>query len=84
MVRLRSRVRDSPPALKKYAPVGQWFKPSHSHCGDRGFESHLEYYMVTIAQLAERRIVVPNVVGSSPTGHPKRLLIWTRISKIDS
>ena len=41
-------------------------------------------HMVTIAQLAERRIVVPNVVGSSPTGHPKRLLIWTRISKIDS
>ena len=40
--------------------------------------------MVTIAQLVERRIVVPNVVGSSPTGHPKRLLIWTRISKIDS
>lgn len=27
--------------------------------------------MVTIAQLAERRIVVPNVVGSSPTSHPK-------------
>lgn len=30
-----------------------------------------EKYMVTIAQLAERRIVVPNVVGSSPTGHPR-------------
>lgn len=28
--------------------------------------------MVTIAQLAERRIVVPNVVGSSPTSHPKQ------------
>lgn len=27
--------------------------------------------MVIIAQLAERRIVVPNVVGSSPTNHPK-------------
>lgn len=29
--------------------------------------------MVTIAQLAERRIVVPKVVGSSPTSHPKSL-----------
>lgn len=27
--------------------------------------------MVTIAQLVERWIVVPKVVGSSPTGHPK-------------
>ena len=35
--------------------------------------------MVTIAQLVERRIVVPNVVGSSPTGHPKTKLLWTRI-----
>lgn len=26
--------------------------------------------MVDIAQLAERRIVVPNVVGSNPTIHP--------------
>ena len=26
--------------------------------------------MVSIAQLAERRIVVPHVVGSSPTRHP--------------
>ena len=58
------------PGSETHAPVGQWFKPSHSHCGDRGFESHLEYYMVTIAQLAERRIVVPNVVGSNPTTHP--------------
>ena len=29
-------------------------------------------YMVAIAQLAEHRIVVPSVVGSSPTSHPKR------------
>ena len=35
--------------------------------------------MVTIAQLVERRIVVPNVVGSSPTGHPKIIEVWTRI-----
>ena len=28
-------------------------------------------YMVVIAQLAEHRIVVPSVVGSSPTLHPK-------------
>ena len=28
--------------------------------------------MVTVAQLAERWIVVPNVVGSSPISHPKR------------
>ena len=28
-------------------------------------------YMVAIAQLAEHRIVVPSVVGSSPTSHPK-------------
>ena len=27
--------------------------------------------MVVIAQLAEHRIVVPSVVGSSPTLHPK-------------
>lgn len=27
--------------------------------------------MVTVAQLAERWIVVPNVVGSSPISHPK-------------
>ena len=37
-----------------------------------------EKYMVTIAQLAERRIVVPNVVGSSPTGHPKTKLLWAK------
>ena len=28
-------------------------------------------HMVVIAQLAEHRIVVPSVVGSSPTLHPK-------------
>ena len=28
-------------------------------------------YMVVLAQLAEHRIVVPSVVGSSPTFHPK-------------
>ena len=27
--------------------------------------------MVVLAQLAEHRIVVPSVVGSSPTFHPK-------------
>ena len=42
---------------------------------------YLEKYMVTIAQLAERRIVVPNVVGSSPTGHPKLLRLWIKTSK---
>ena len=31
-----------------------------------------EVYMVAIAQLAEHRIVVPSVVGSSPTSHPKK------------
>ena len=30
--------------------------------------------MVAIAQLAEHRIVVPSVVGSSPTSHPKETL----------
>ena len=34
-----------------------------------GFER--DHYMVAIAQLAEHRIVVPSVVGSSPTSHPK-------------
>ena len=29
-------------------------------------------HMVVIAQLAEHRIVVPSVVGSSPTIHPKK------------
>ena len=29
--------------------------------------------MVVIAQLAEHRIVVPSVVGSSPTLHPERV-----------
>ena len=35
--------------------------------------------MVVIAQLAEHRIVVPSVVGSSPTLHPNRckLLIYS-------
>ncbi len=28
--------------------------------------------MVVLAQLAEHRIVVPSVVGSSPTFHPNR------------
>ena len=28
-------------------------------------------YMVVLAQLVEHRIVVPSVVGSSPTFHPK-------------
>ncbi len=28
--------------------------------------------MVVLAQLAEHRIVVPSVVGSSPTFHPKQ------------
>ena len=28
--------------------------------------------MVAIAQLAEHRIVVPSVVGSNPTSHPKK------------
>ncbi len=28
--------------------------------------------MVVLAQLAEHRIVVPSVVGSSPTFHPKK------------
>ena len=31
--------------------------------------------MVAIAQLAEHRIVVPSVVGSSPTSHPKKTLL---------
>ncbi len=31
--------------------------------------------MVVIAQLAEHRIVVPSVVGSSPTIHPKSELL---------
>ena len=31
-----------------------------------------ESYMVAIAQLAEHRIVVPSVVGSNPTSHPKK------------
>lgn len=50
-----------------------------------GIESYYpEKYMVTIAQLAERRIVVPNVVGSSPTGHPKIKLLWIKSSQKDS
>ena len=35
-----------------------------------GFER--DHYMVAIAQLAEHRIVVPSVVGSNPTSHPKK------------
>ncbi len=31
---------------------------------------HLQQHMVGIAQLAEHRIVVPGVVGSSPITHP--------------
>ena len=30
-----------------------------------------EAFMVVLAQLVEHRIVVPSVVGSSPTFHPK-------------
>lgn len=39
----------------------------------RGFESLLacqKLMMVGLAQLAEHRIVVPGVVGSSPISHP--------------
>ncbi len=35
----------------------------------------LQLYMVGIAQLAEHRIVVPGVVGSSPITHP---ILWLR------
>ena len=38
------------------------------------FETCALRNMVAIAQLAEHRIVVPSVVGSSPTSHPKRRL----------
>ncbi len=31
--------------------------------------------MVTVAQLVESRIVIPVVVGSSPIGHPRILLL---------
>ena len=39
--------------------------------------------MVVIAQLAEHRIVVPSVVGSSPTIHPKETTIG-RLFWVDS
>ena len=29
--------------------------------------------LVTVAQLAEHRVVVPKVAGSSPVGHPMRI-----------
>ena len=35
--------------------------------------------MVVIAQLAEHRIVVPSVVGSSPTIHPTRGHLVSRL-----
>ncbi len=31
--------------------------------------------VVAVAQLVERRVVVPNVVGSSPISHPTHLFI---------
>ena len=31
--------------------------------------------MVAIAQLVERRLVVPDVAGSSPVSHPKDVMI---------
>ncbi len=42
----------------------------------KGFNLHSEhginvgYFMVDVAQLVERRIVIPVVVGSSPITHP--------------
>ena len=39
----------------------------------QGFESLQARHVVDIAQLAERRIVDPNVVGSSPIIHPTRV-----------
>ena len=38
--------------------------------------------MVVLAQLAEHRIVVPSVVGSSPTLHPKTAEIPSSISAV--
>jgi hypothetical protein len=31
--------------------------------------------MVVVAQLVERRLVVPDVAGSSPVSHPQRLIL---------
>ncbi len=34
--------------------------------------------MVAVAQLVEHRIVIPNVAGSSPVGHPIFLLLLSQ------
>ena len=39
-------------------------------------------YLVVLAQLVEHRIVVPSVVGSSPTFHPKTAEIPDGISAV--
>ena len=39
-------------------------------------------FMVVLAQLVEHRIVVPSVVGSSPTFHPKTAEIPDGISAV--
>ena len=41
----------------------------HARCLLVEFQNRL----VTVAQLAEHRVVVPKVAGSSPVGHPSEL-----------
>jgi hypothetical protein len=47
-----------------------WMNPTIS-CIGAEFGCYCSSHLVAIAQLVERRLVVPNVAGSSPVGHPK-------------
>ena len=50
----------------------------HARCLLVEFQNRL----VTVAQLAEHRVVVPKVAGSSPVGHPDKIPAKRRKAKV--
>ena len=59
--------------FRKKAPNGSWLNGSINGqiVNDQMVNEARKRGMVVLAQLVEHRIVVPSVVGSSPTFHPK-------------
>ena len=55
---------------KKIWRIEKTALPLHPLLRRKGFGRRCKGSMVVLAQLAEHRIVVPSVVGSSPTFHP--------------
>ena len=71
----------------RYAPIAQLDRVSGYEPEGRGFESLLacqKLMMVGLAQLAEHRIVVPGVVGSSPISHPIYKIIEAGVAGLGS